>query len=358
MTNAATQEVWILGANGRSGRAVAAALIAKQVVPVLVGRDELALRKLATSLGGNPRVVVAGSIESIGAAMQQSGPVVVFNTIGPFSKTAAAVIRASAKGSHYLDLSNELPAINDVLAMHEEAVSAGRCLVAGAGWGVLACESVVLKLCENKPGAERVRVAAMPFVDAPGRLGPTLAATILDGIPNGFSRYEQGKLVPVGAGLDYEELTLPDGSKAKTAGAPVGDLEAARRASQAPFVVAASSMAPHGVAVRIAMPMVQALMSIGAVRRFAERRLAAVEVKPHVGPPKPSWAHARIQWKDGTVREGFLRAGDAMDFTVNVATEVASRLARGEGKPGAYTPGALFGAGLAEACGGSFILDS
>jgi short subunit dehydrogenase-like uncharacterized protein len=340
MTNAATQEVWILGANGRSGRAVAAALIAKQVVPVLVGRDELALRKLATSLGGNPRVVVAGSIESIGAAMQQSGPVVVFNTIGPFSKTAAAVIRASAKGSHYLDLSNELPAINDVLAMHEEAVSAGRCLVAGAGWGVLACESVVLKLCENKPGAERVRVA------------------ILDGIPNGFSRYEQGKLVPVGAGLDYEELTLPDGSKAKTAGAPVGDLEAARRASQAPFVVAASSMAPHGVAVRIAMPMVQALRSIGAVRRFAERRLAAVEVKPHVGPPKPSWAHARIQWKDGTVREGFLRAGDAMDFTVNVATEVASRLARGEGKPGAYTPGALFGAGLAEACGGSFILDS
>lgn len=211
---------------------------------------------------------------------------------------------------------------------------------------------MVLDRCENKLGAERVRVAAMPFVDAPGLLGPTLAATLLDGIHNGFSRYEQGKLVSVGAGLDYEELTLPDGSKAKTAAVPVGDLEAARRASQAPFVVSASSMAPHGIAVCSAMPLVQALMSIGAVREFAKRRLAAVEVKPHIGPPKPSWARARIQWKNGTAREGFLRAGDAMDFTVNVATEVASRLAKGEGKPGAYTPGGLFGAGLAVECGG------
>jgi len=47
-----------------------------------------------------------------------------------------------------------------------------------------------------------------------------------------------------------------------------------------------------------------------------------------------------------------------MDFTVNVATEVASRLAKGAGKPGAYTPGGLFGAGLAVECGGGFLLDS
>jgi hypothetical protein len=43
-----------------------------------------------------------------------------------------------------------------------------------------------------------------------------------------------------------------------------------------------------------------------------------------------------------------------MDFTVAAAAEVAARLARGEGRPGAYTPGALFGPDLAEAAGGAF----
>jgi hypothetical protein len=46
-----------------------------------------------------------------------------------------------------------------------------------------------------------------------------------------------------------------------------------------------------------------------------------------------------------------------MEFTVSVAVEVTSRLCRGEGKPGAYTPGALFGPELAEQAGGEFIVN-
>jgi hypothetical protein len=51
------------------------------------------------------------------------------------------------------------------------------------------------------------------------------------------------------------------------------------------------------------------------------------------------------------VRETWLKAGDGTVFTARVAAEVALRLSRGEGRPGAYTPGALFGAALAEAAG-------
>ena len=45
-----------------------------------------------------------------------------------------------------------------------------------------------------------------------------------------------------------------------------------------------------------------------------------------------------------------------MDFTTAVTAEVAQRLFKGEGQPGAYTPGALFGPELAEAVGGEFLL--
>ena len=74
-------------------------------------------------------------------------------------------------------------------------------------------------------------------------------------------------------------------------------------------------------------------------------------------PRTSSWGHARVEWSDGTVREGWLRVGDGTDFTAAVAAEVTQRLLRGEGRPGAHTPGSLFGPELAEAIGGEFVVD-
>lgn len=51
------------------------------------------------------------------------------------------------------------------------------------------------------------------------------------------------------------------------------------------------------------------------------------------------------------------RADDAMDYTADVVTEIAVRLARGEAPVGAYTPAEAFGADLATAAGGAFRLD-
>ena len=46
-----------------------------------------------------------------------------------------------------------------------------------------------------------------------------------------------------------------------------------------------------------------------------------------------------------------------MAFTNAVTTAVALRLAGNEGRPGAYTPGALFGPDLAVQAGGRFFID-
>jgi hypothetical protein len=64
-----------------------------------------------------------------------------------------------------------------------------------------------------------------------------------------------------------------------------------------------------------------------------------------------------VRWADGAAEEGWLRVGDAQVFTGAVAAEIALRLLAGEGRPGAFTPAALFGPSLALACGGEFLLD-
>jgi short subunit dehydrogenase-like uncharacterized protein len=203
-----------------------------------------------------------------------------------------------------------------------------------------------------------VRVDALAAVDTePGLLGTALAASIVDAASVGGRRYEHGRLVRARLGGDVERFTLPDGSAVQTAGGPSGELEAAHRASGAPFVVAASSMVPAGRAVRAVLPTAAALLARPVLGNAAKRRLARVRVTPRERSREFSWARARVQGPDGGTREGWLRAGEGMAFTAAVAAEVASRLADDEGRPGAYTPGLLFGPELAVAAGGRFLLD-
>jgi short subunit dehydrogenase-like uncharacterized protein len=347
------QEIWVLGATGRTGRAVAARLHAAGQPVVLVGRDRERLADL-----GEERRIVAGSLETVLDELARNAPAVVVNTVGPFTTTAPQVARACPDGTHYVDVANEYGAAASILDLHLAAAGTGRTFVTGAGFGVVATESVLMRLCAGEPTPSRVRVDAMASVATePGMIGTALASSILDGLPAGGRRVEHGRLTRHGVGAEPTRLTTPDGDEVTTGSAPTAELLAAWRASRADSVVAASSMVPTGLAVRSVVPVVSAVFRVPAVARFGVRRLARVSLKAQDMPRRHSWGHARVEWPSGASREGWLRAGDGMDFTVAAAAEVALRLARGEGTPGAYTPGALFGPDVATAAGGEFLID-
>ncbi|QUW88907.1 saccharopine dehydrogenase NADP-binding domain-containing protein [Streptomyces sp. V17-9] len=351
------EEIWILGASGRIGSAVTANLAAQGLKPVLVGResDGDRLRKTAADLGS--RVVIANGIDSIAAEITRQRPAVVFNGIGNYAQTAPVIARACMPGGRYLDLAADLTAVPRLLDLDQEAEQAGSTLVTGSGFGVLATEAVVIKLCEDRPAPAAVRVDALASVSlSAGVVGAAFAASMIDMLATGGRRYIDGRMVPSRLGADLQDLTLPDGERAKSAGAPTAELLAAHRASNAPSVTVTNGMAPTPHAVRAVAPLVGKLLSIEPLRRFALSRLAKAKMKESPAPRRHSWGHAVVTWADGTRREGWLRADDGMAYTASVAASVAARLARGEGRPGAYTPGALFGAGLAEQAGGQFLL--
>ena len=203
----AENEIWILGANGRIGRGVGIGLAARGLSTVLVGRDRARLEETAAAIDGPTRIVVAGSVDAIGEALGRGAPSVVVNTIGPFTRTALEVARACPDGAGYVDVANDMTSVIGVLESHEEAVERGQCRVTGAGFGFVATESVVRALCEGRPAPERVRVDAMPFIADDGSpVGATVAATVVDALPEGGRRYEAGRLVRAALGSDGEEL--------------------------------------------------------------------------------------------------------------------------------------------------------
>ncbi|MEP6562809.1 MAG: hypothetical protein ABJD68_17250 [Nakamurella sp.] len=347
--------MWVLGATGRSGRGIARLLAESGHSVVLAGRAEAGLAGLAAELGGDV-TVVSGSYESLLVQLRAAAPAVVVNTIGPFARTSVQVIEACPPGTHYVDIGNELPGIHAVLDGHARAVADGRTVVTGAGFGVLATESVVLRVCDGRPAPARVRVDAIPSLAThKGVIGSALAGSMLDGVPEGGRRVEHGRLVRSPLAAAREQLTTPAGDTVSTAALPTGDLLAAWRGSKAASVVAATSVIPSGPAVRVVFPVLSLLMRSSALRHFAIGQLARISIPERERPREFSWGHARAEWDDGTSREGWLRLGDAQLFTEAVAAEVARRLRTQRVPAGAYTPGALFGAALATDVGGEFV---
>lgn len=179
--SARSEEIWILGASGRIGSAVTADLAARGLTPVLVGRaaDGDRLRRTAADIGS--RTVLANGIDDIATEIARQRPAVVFNGIGNYVETAQVIARACMPGGHYLDLAADLTAVPRLLDLDGEAQQAGSTLVTGSGFGVLATEAVVIKLCEDRPTPAAVRVDALASVSlSAGVVGAAFAASMID----------------------------------------------------------------------------------------------------------------------------------------------------------------------------------
>ncbi len=359
------RDVWIVGGTGRVGRSVAADLAASGVRPVVVGRDADRLRAAVADQGHG--TYVAPTPDDVTAGIRQERPAVVVNTVGPFTRTGPAVVDAClAAGSDYVDLANDMVAVPALLARQADAERAGRTLVTGAGFGVAATESVVAWLCSVDGGAPRraarVRTDMLPSLAVQaGPLGEALAGTLVEGLPGvpggrrfQGRRYAHGRLAPAPLGGDVHALVTPDGDRVSAALMPLGELAAAQRASGAPYVDSASSEVPTGRVLGAVLPLAAHLLSVAALRRLAARRLAAVQLGERPAPRAHSWGHALVTWEDGTTSEGWLRLGEAQAATDAITAEVTRRLVRGEGRPGAFTPAALFGYALAASVGGKY----
>lgn len=347
------QTIWILGATGKGGRAIASELIGHGADVVLVGRDHDRLATVAASLGGQNRTIVSPGPAELVALIAAEKPTVVVNTIGPFGETTAPLARAClAAGSHYVDLANELPPVQALLDMAAEARSAGVTLVTGAGFGVLATEALVIELVGGRPPATRATVAAMPTVDG---LGSAVLSSVIDAVAYGGRRYRDGQLLRTRLGAEHAQIPLPDLPAIEALSVPTGELEAARRASGADDVVAFSSEVPSGRTVRAVLPVLSALLAARPIRAGVQRLVNRARLTPPAKSGDISWAYARLEWPDGTHREAWLRTGEGYGFTAKVAAHTAIRLSDGQGLPGAFTPGALFGADLARDAGAHII---
>jgi saccharopine dehydrogenase (NAD+, L-lysine-forming) len=306
-----TSDVLLLGAAGNSGRLIAAELAARGLSIRLAGRRRGPLEDLARALAADGattdvRTVDVGDAASLAEAIAGVG--VVLSTIGPFTRQAGPVIDAClAAGVSYVDIANEWPAVRGLLDRDEQARAHAVTLVTGAGFGPAATETLVLRLVEQMgvvPGLVRVAAAAGVTRQSDG-----VRQTIQESLSEGAAiTYRDGQVARQALGSGATALTFGGAQRPMLPG-PVGDLEAARLASGAANAVA-----------YIADP-----------------------AAPSSGTGSCAWAE--VVAPDGHIAAAELVTGEGVRATAAIAAETARRVLAGA-KPGAWTPGQLFGAAL------------
>lgn len=357
MVQMRSDKIWILGATGRVGRVLAARLVRGGMHDVvLVGRSDARLRQVTEGLGGEAATLVLSGADAIAEAVRSDRPGAVVNLLGSYSDIAPAIARACMPDGAYIDLANDLTALRALLDMSNTAASAASTLITGAGFGVLGTEAIVARLCQGRPTPSAVRADALAsFASEQGVIGEAFAKTSVEVLSTGGLRYSNGRLVPARLGSKLQRLVTPDGITVASAAVPSGELLAARNASGAPDVDFTSALAPTSPLVRPLLPLIGRLAKLPSVRSLMIRMMAASRTEESPRPRPHTWGHAVVTWPDGTRREGWLRADDAMDYTAAVLAAVVARITAGDRPHGAFTPADAFGFTIATEAGGAFI---
>jgi short subunit dehydrogenase-like uncharacterized protein len=145
----------IYGANGYTGELIAREAVERGLAPVLAGRQRSRIEPLAKELGLPFRVFSTGNAAEMAEGLAGVG--VVLNCAGPFSATAAAMIRGCLNaGAHYLDVTGEIPVFEEAQGFHREAQAAGVVVCPGVGFDVIPTDCVAAALKAALPDATQL----------------------------------------------------------------------------------------------------------------------------------------------------------------------------------------------------------
>jgi short subunit dehydrogenase-like uncharacterized protein len=355
--------ITILGASGLVGRGIITELVSSgDWRMTLIGRDAHRLDAVAhvvADAGSTPHTLSIGQDRDWAAILNRAPrPDLVLNLVGPASDTAPPVRQwCVSRGVHYCDVANELAAVRGTLASDPDARRAGVSVLTGAGFGVVATESLVVALRGDRPPAHSARVAAMPGMTSRGR---NVAASAVEVLAAGGRAYRGGTLTATRPGAAFWRIPIPRGTTMGGIGVAVGDLESAQRASGADDVDAFTTEIPANTLLRAALPALAKVARFGPVRRTLEY---GVTLTDSPGPAARddeylSLSYAQLDWANGETRAGWLHMGDGYDFSGKVAAGAVRAQLAGTVPPGAHTPAAVLGPELAYHAGATLLIDN
>ncbi len=341
-------EFLLYGATGFVGEAIARQAIARGLRPVVAGRDPLRVAALAKTLGVEHRVFALDDPDAMDEALAEVPA--VLHCAGPYIHTAAAMVDGCLRsGTHYLDITGELPVYAAIAQRDAEARSQGAMLLPGVGFDVVPTDCLALHLKQRLPSATHLALAF--HSDGPAALPPGTVKTMFAHVPGGERVRVNGALVTPSRRVKTRQIDFGNGPRTALR-RTWGDVFMAYESTGVPNIedyIVLSAAARRGLAM---MDYARPLFKFGAVRTLMARMVRS-------GSTVEERAQTQVSvWGEVVDNEGGravsrLHGPEAgVEWTSRAALSAVRRVLQGDARPGFQTPATAYGADFVLECEG------
>ena len=325
--------ILVYGAYGYTGELIAREAAERDLEFAVAGRNGTKTRGLGIELGVDSRVFEAGQ-----ARDNLDGVDVVLNCAGPFVDTYRPIVEACLEtGTHYADLSGELPVFEALAERDREAEQAGVCLLPGVGFDVTPTDCLAGHLHERLPNATHLRLG----FEAPLSFSGGTLASALEHASGGGKARRDGRIVDVPVAGDTRTIDFGAGPR-DAACVPLGDISTAYYTTGIPnietYLAVPGSLRPL---LRVS-PYVTRLLAFNPLRDGLQTLARTVADGPSEQTRETErvfvWGEAEA---DGETVTSRLVTPETYALTVDAATTAAARLDV-DAPSGFHTPASAF----------------
>ena len=341
--------VLLYGSTGFVGCEIANLAVERGLQPIIAGRDAAKIQSQAAKLGVECRLFSLDDAAAMDKALREV--VVVLNCAGPYIYTSRPMVEACLRtGTHYLDLTGEIPVLEALAARDGEAKARGVMLLPAVGFDVVPTDCLAIHLKQRLPSATRLALAFYSQGSAsfpPGSV-KTMMETI---IPYGFKVRRDGQLVPFPRELKTRLIDFGSGP-VEAILFPWGDVFTAFYSTRIPniedyAVIKAKERGQLATANRLGP-----LFKLGFVRRFFTSKVpAGSTAEQRANNPVSVWGE--VANEEGRTAVSRLHGPEGgVIWTSLAALAAVKHVLAGNILPGFQTPALAYGADFVLECEG------
>jgi len=338
----------LYGSTGFVGGAIAHLAIQHGLQPIIAGRDAAKIEAQATELGIEHRVFSLDDSTAMDKVLREV--TVVLHCAGPFIYTSKPMVDGCLRtGTHYLDITGEIPVYEALAARDSESKSGGAMLLPAVGFDVVPTDCLALHLKHRLPSATSVTLAF--HSEGPAGIPPGTANTMIEMIPFGNKVRRNGRLETPPRGVKTRMIDFGRGPVQATM-LTWGDIFMAYYSTGIPNIEDYAVLPPEIRRQMALIDYMRPLFKLTVVRNLFKRRLKTGSTADERARTRTTvWGEV----EDAQGRKVVSRLYGpeaAVIWTARAALAAVQKVLAGNAPPGFQTPALAFGADFVLECEG------
>jgi short subunit dehydrogenase-like uncharacterized protein len=332
--------ILLYGSYGYTGRLIALEASERSIPVVLAGRDEAALATQAATLDCSWRAFGLDDPRAIDAEIRDVDA--VLNCAGPFVDTYDPLVEACLRtGTHYVDITGEVPVFQALRERDQRAVNAGVTLLPGAGFDVVPSDCLAAHLAARLPDGNDLALG----YDAGGSFSRGTLKTAVEQFAAGGLVRRDDRLVSVPTAWQTRQIDFGDGPRPATT-VPLGDVVTAAHSTGIPNVTVYVALPSTAIRLLRLGRSVESAVALSPVKRGLQWLLDHLVSGPDQRSRERTGATiwGTVRSPDGEAVVSRLQTPNTYTLTARAAIEIARRVAIDEAAAGYQTPASAFGA--------------